>query len=100
MNGAVNNRACINKLFVHVGQKVEGFGLFRMDCAVAKALAFVRISAMKFFLAIVAYLGIGVVLCTGMYLGMAKGSWWFLAAGLIAYVVSFGKIGCLPKKSH
>jgi hypothetical protein len=55
---------------------------------------------MKLFWAIFAYLVIGFVLCLGMYIGMAKGSWWFLIAGLVAYIVSFAKIGCLPKKSH
>ena len=55
---------------------------------------------MKFFLAIIAYLIIGFVLCLGLYLGMAKNSWWFLIAGLVAYILSFAKIGCLPKKSH
>ena len=54
---------------------------------------------MKLFWAIFAYLVIGFVLCLGMYIGMAKGSWWFLIAGLVAYIVSFAKIGCLPKKS-
>ena len=55
---------------------------------------------MKFLLAIIAYLVIGIVLCLGMYLGMTKGSWWFLAAGFLAYVIAFAKIGCLPSKSH
>jgi hypothetical protein len=55
---------------------------------------------MRFLFAILAYLMIGVVLGLGIYLGMAKGSWWFLAAGIVAYVVSFAKIGCLPPKTH
>ena len=55
---------------------------------------------MRFFLAIVAYLLIGIFLGVGIYLGMAKGSWWFFAAALIVYIVSFAKIGCLPRKSH
>lgn len=54
---------------------------------------------MNFLLAVVAYLIIGLVLGIGMVLVM-KGSPWLLIAGLIAYVVAFGKIGCLPKKSH
>jgi hypothetical protein len=54
---------------------------------------------MKFLLAIAAYLVIGILLCMGMYLGMAKGSWWLLVVSLVAYVVGFGKIGCLPSKS-
>jgi hypothetical protein len=55
---------------------------------------------MRFLFAIIAYLAIGAILGVGIYLGMAKGSWWFFAAGLIAYVVSFAKIGCLPPKTH
>jgi len=54
---------------------------------------------MKFVMAIVAYLIIGVVLGAGI-IAAVKGSPWFLIFGLIAYVVSFAKIGCLPKKSH
>ena len=66
----------------------------------ADNLVFAKLSQMNFFLAIVAYLGIGIVLGAGILVGMAKGSWWLLAAALILYVVMFGKIGCLPKKSH
>lgn len=55
---------------------------------------------MKFFLAILAYLVIGLVLGLGMYVGMVKGSWWLLIAGIVAYVVGFARIGCLPSKSH
>jgi hypothetical protein len=29
-----------------------------------------------------------------------KGNPWLLVISFIAYVVAFGKIGCLPKKSH
>jgi len=54
---------------------------------------------MKFFLAIVAYLVIGLVLGWGILLAV-KGSFWLLVVGFIAYVVAFGRIGCLPKKSH
>ncbi len=54
---------------------------------------------MKFYLAIVAYLVIGLVLGWGI-LQAVKGSPWLLVAGFVAYVVAFGKLGCLPKKSH
>lgn len=55
---------------------------------------------MRFLFAIIVYLLIGIILGLGIYLGMAKGSWWFFAAGLIAYIVGFAKIGCLPAKTH
>jgi len=55
--------------------------------------------AMKFFLAIVAYLIIGIALGVGLVQTM-KGNAWLLIAGLIVYIVAFGKIGCLPKKGH
>jgi hypothetical protein len=54
---------------------------------------------MKFALAIVAYLIIGIVLGLGI-LEAVKGSYWILIAGFLAYVITFGKVGCLPKKSH
>ena len=55
---------------------------------------------MKFFAAILAYLMIGLVLGLGIYEVM-HGHFWFLAVGLIVYVVAFAKIGCLPSsKSH
>ncbi|MEY2427769.1 MAG: hypothetical protein QOJ40_654 [Verrucomicrobiota bacterium] len=54
---------------------------------------------MKFLLAILAYLFIGVVLGSGMLMLM-KGNPWLLIFGFIAYVVAFGRLGCLPKKTH
>ena len=54
---------------------------------------------MKLFLAIVAYLVIGLFLGWGILLAV-KGNLWLLIASLVVYVVAFGKIGCLPKKSH
>ena len=54
---------------------------------------------MKFLLAIIAYLVIGVVLGAGILLAV-KGSPWLLVVGFLAYVVAFGKLGCLPGKSH
>ena len=54
---------------------------------------------MKFLLGIIVYLIIGLVLGLGM-LQAVHGKPWLLVIGLIAYVVAFGKIGCLPKNSH
>jgi hypothetical protein len=55
---------------------------------------------MKFYAAIVAYLLIGLILGGGIYEAV-KGHFWFLAAGVIVYVITFAKIGCLPSgKSH
>ena len=53
---------------------------------------------MKFLAAIAVYLLIGVVLSWGILLAM-KGSLWFLLVGLLAYILAFAKLGCLPK-SH
>jgi len=57
------------------------------------------LAAMKLLWAIIAYLIIGIILGWGILAGM-KGNWWILAAGFLAYVIAFGRIGCLPKKSH
>src|SRR5438093_109057 len=54
---------------------------------------------MKFVMAVVAYLVIGFVLGWGILLAV-KGHLWLLIVGALAYVVAFGRIGCLPKKSH
>ena len=54
---------------------------------------------MKFLLAILAYLFIGAVLGAGILMAM-KGNLWLLIVGFLAYVVAFGKLGCLPGKSH
>ncbi len=54
---------------------------------------------MKFALAIIAYLIIGLVLGWGI-LSAVKGNFWILAVGFLAYVIAFGRMGCLPKKSH
>jgi len=54
---------------------------------------------MKLLWSVIAYLVIAVILGAGLILTM-KGSPWLLIVGLLAYVVAFGKIGCLPKKSH
>ncbi len=56
-------------------------------------------TAMNFLWAIIAYLIIGAVLVWGI-LAAVGGHYWVLVAGFLAYVIAFGKIGCLPKKSH
>jgi hypothetical protein len=55
---------------------------------------------MKFLGAVIAYLVIGFILGWGILLAVT-GHVWLLAVGFIAYVVAFGKIGCLPpSNSH
>jgi len=54
---------------------------------------------MNFLLAIIAYLVIGAVLVWGI-LAAVGGNYWVIIAGFLAYVIVFGKVGCLPKKSH
>ena len=54
---------------------------------------------MKLILAIAVYLIIGLALGWGLLLA-AKGNWWFLVAGALAYVIALAKFGCLPGKSH
>ena len=51
---------------------------------------------MKFYAAIAVYLFIGFALAWGILLA-AKGSLWFLVAGLLAYILALAKLGCLPK---
>ena len=50
-------------------------------------------AGMKFILAIVVYLLIGVLLGWGILL-MLAGKPWLLIAGLVAYLIAFSKIGC------
>ena len=49
-------------------------------------------------MAVVAYLIIGAILGEGILLAL-KGNVWLLVAGLVGYIVAFGKC-CLPNKSH
>ena len=49
---------------------------------------------MKFSLAIVVYLLIGLVLGIGI-LQAVHGSYWLLIAGVVAYVFAFARIGCI-----
>lgn len=52
------------------------------------------INVMKFALAILVYLLIGVVLGAGILLTVT-GKPWLLIGAFIVYVVAFGKIGCM-----
>ena len=54
---------------------------------------------MKFLLAIVAYLIIGLGLGWGIMLTV-KGEPWLLIVGFLAYGAAFATVGCLPKKSQ
>lgn len=49
---------------------------------------------MKFALAIFVYLLIAAVLCGGILLLLAGKPWLFIA-GLVGYIVAFGRIGCM-----
>jgi hypothetical protein len=51
---------------------------------------------MKLALAILIYLIIALILGAGILLVMA-GKPWFLVIGFIAFVVAFGRIGCMPR---
>jgi hypothetical protein len=53
---------------------------------------------MKFILAVMAYLLIGLILGWGILLA-AKSSPWLLIVSALAYAVSFARLGCLPKKA-
>jgi len=60
----------------------------------APAGKYLIITVMKLALAVLVYVLIGVVLGTGILLTVA-GKPWFLIAAVIAYVVAFGRIGCM-----
>ena len=53
------------------------------------------LSRMKFFGAVLAYLIIAFVLGWGILLAVG-GHFWLLAVGVLAYVMAFSKLGCLP----
>jgi len=50
---------------------------------------------MKFLATVLAYLFIAWVLGWGILLAV-QGNFWLLGVSLLAYVVAFAKIGCLP----
>ena len=54
---------------------------------------------MKLFSAVLVYVIMGVILGWGILLAV-KGNWLFLVAGVLAYLIAFSKIGCLPKSNH
>jgi hypothetical protein len=49
---------------------------------------------MKFALAILVYLLMGLVLCAGILM-LLSGKPWVFIIGLLAYIVAFGKFGCM-----
>ncbi len=51
-------------------------------------------SSMKLALAVLIYGLIGLVLCAGMLLLLA-GKPWLLIIGFLAFVIAFGKFGCM-----
>jgi len=53
----------------------------------------------KFAMALLVYLLMGLALGCGILLTM-RGNPWLLIAGFLSYVLLFAKIGCLPKKTH
>ena len=53
---------------------------------------------MKFLASVVVYLLIALMLSWGILLTI-KGNYWFLIVSVLAYVLAFAKLGCLPK-SH
>jgi hypothetical protein len=50
---------------------------------------------MKLALAVLVYLVIAAILGAGILL-LVAGKPWLLAGGFIAFVVAFGRIGCMP----
>lgn len=54
---------------------------------------------MKFALAILVYGIMASVLGAGILLLM-HGNPWLLVGGAVAFIVAFGRIGCMPKKPH
>ncbi len=53
----------------------------------------------KFVLALIVYVLMGLVLGLGV-LHTIKGSPWLLIFGFLAYALLFAKLGCLPKKTN
>jgi F0F1-type ATP synthase assembly protein I len=78
----------------HLGAKDKKmlWQAYRIACtATARIL---QLPPMKLALAVLVYVLMGVVLGFGIILTVA-GKPWFLIAAFIAYVVAFGKIGCM-----
>lgn len=51
-------------------------------------------AAMNFFLAMLAWIVIGLVLAVGLYLWATKGLFWVFALIVVAFIGAVGKIGC------
>ena len=49
---------------------------------------------MKFYMASLAWIVIGTVLGTGIWLCAVKGNPWLLAVSAFAFIFAIGKIGC------
>ena len=56
------------------------------------------LTSMKFYAVVLAYLLIAVVLGWGI-LQAVHGHYWLLGGGILAYVLAFSKLGCLPPDS-
>jgi hypothetical protein len=54
---------------------------------------------MSLFLAALVYLVMGLILGWGILLAV-NGSWWFLIAGILAYMIVISRISCKAGKSH
>lgn len=55
---------------------------------------------MKFIGVLIAYLFMAFVIGYGILLLAGKGHLGLLVVGVLAYVLAFAKLGCLPPKSH
>jgi hypothetical protein len=53
----------------------------------------VTFTAMKLFLSILAYSFMGAAIALGIYLAVL-GTYWVLAASVLAYVIAFARFGC------
>jgi hypothetical protein len=67
--------------------------------ALARHFKNITLTAMKLALAVLIYLIIASILGAGILL-LVAGKPWFLAIGVVAFIVAFGRIGCMPKKPH
>jgi len=56
-------------------------------------------TSMKLLSSALVYLVMGLILGWGILLAV-KGSWWFLIAGILAYIIAISRIGCQAGKSH
>lgn len=54
---------------------------------------------MKFILASLVTLALGATLGAGILLAVG-GNWWVLGAGIVAYLLAFARLGCLPRSTH